>query len=279
MRQKIVSLFGALILLAGAGIYAYPKVSNLIVKYNQEKMISQYLTGMEQVAAADIDEMLEEAEAYNETLVHASGRWLLTDEQTAQYNALLDTSGDGVMGYIEIPAIKCTLPIRHGVDDAVLQTSIGHIPGSSLPVGGVNTHAVVSGHRGLPSAQLFTNLDRVAKGDIFTITTLGRTLTYQVDQILVTLPEDAYDYLGIERGEDLCTLITCTPYGVNTHRLLVRGHRIDTEEDAALIVVTDAERIPVRYVSAAAALPFLLLWLIVFAAGRRKKRGREVTEA
>lgn len=176
------------------------------------------------------------------------------------------------MSYIEIPKIKCSLPIYHGTDEGVLQIAIGHIEGSSLPVGGVNTHCVLSGHRGLPSAKLFSNLDKLEEGDIFMIRTLDQTLTYEVDQIRIVLPDEVDD-LKIEEGKDLCTLVTCTPYGINTHRLLVRGHRVANREEAEAVRVTaDAMQVDNRIVATCIAVPVLLILLAgIFVSGRRKR--------
>ena len=176
------------------------------------------------------------------------------------------------MGYIDIPEIKCTLPIYHGTSHAVLQIAVGHVEGTSLPVGGEGTHCVLSGHRGLPSARLFTDLDQLVAGDLFLLQILDETLTYEVDQIRIVLPTEVSD-LTIEKGKDYCTLVTCTPYGVNSHRLLVRGHRVANEESVAHVRVTaDAIRIDPILVAPAAAAPMLLLLFIwLMAGGGRKK--------
>ena len=185
---------------------------------------------------------------------------------------MLDISDNGIMGYIEIPSIKCSLPIYHGVDEAVLQIAVGHIEWTSLPVGGESTHCVLSGHRGLPSAKLFTNLDQLVVGDIFIMRVLDETLTYEVDQIRIVEPQDV-EALKIVPGEDLCTLVTCTPYGVNTHRLLVRGHRVENQTDAAMIYVTaDAMQIEPVLVAPIVATPMLLLLLVWLMIRYRKKR-------
>ena len=176
------------------------------------------------------------------------------------------------MSYIEIPSINCALPIYHGTDEAVLQIAVGHIAGTSLPVGGESTHCVLSGHRGLPSAKLFTNLDQLTEGDVFLIRTLDETLTYEVDQIRIVLPTDLSE-LQIIPGQDLCTLVTCTPYGINTHRLLVRGHRIENSEDASDIRVTaDAMQIDELVVAPIVAVPMLLMLLVILLAGTRRRR-------
>ena len=195
----------------------------------------------------------------------------LTEEQQEQYEELLNLSGTGIMGYIEIPQIDCKLPIYHGTEAAVLQIAIGHINGSSLPVGGPGTHTILSGHRGLPSARLFSRLDELETGDRFMLHVLDETLTYEVDQIRIVLP-DELDELSIEEGQDLCTLVTCTPYGINTHRLLVRGHRVENDATAQEVRVTaDAMQIEPLYIAPIVAAPLLLILLILLLAPRRHR--------
>ena len=186
-------------------------------------------------------------------------------------------TGTGIMGYIEIPKINCSLPIYHSTSEAVLQVAVGHLEGSSLPVGGESTHCLLSGHRGLPSARLFTDIDQLEEGDSFVLRTLDETLSYQVDRIRIVLPYELDD-LRIEPGEDLCTLITCTPYGINSHRLLVRGHRVENAPEARQIRVTgDAFLIDPLVVAPLAALPMLLALLIALYAGGARKRARRKT--
>lgn len=225
MKKLLNVLFG-LLFLAGLGILLYPTVSDRWNAYRQSKLISSYEEVVAQLAQEDYDELWAMAHAYNETLWTKADRYTLSDEERQEYDALLDVSGNGIMGYIEIPSIDCSLPVYHGTDEDVLQIAVGHLEGTSLPVGGEGTHCVLSGHRGLPSAKLFTNLDQVGEGDIFLLKILGDTLTYEIDQILTVLPEET-EALDLVQGEDYCTLVTCTPYGVNSHRLLVRGKRIE----------------------------------------------------
>ena len=204
----------------------------------------------------------------------------MSEEQKKQYEQLLNVSGDGIMGYIEIPSINCSLPIYHGTQESVLQIAVGHIEWSSLPVGGASSHCVVSGHRGLPSAKLFTNLDELSKGDTFMLRVLDEVLTYEVDQILIVEPQET-GALQIEEGKDYCTLVTCTPYGINTHRLLVRGHRIDNIEEAKTIRVTaDAIQIEPLLVAPVVATPILLLLIILLLLPKqpRKKHGDDADE-
>jgi len=198
----------------------------------------------------------------------------MTDGERAEYEKLLDISGNGIIGYIDIPVIDCTLPIYHGTDDAVLQIAAGHIEGTSLLVGGESTHCVISGHRGLPRAQLFSKLDKLVVGDTFMLQVLDQTLTYEVDRILIVAP-DNIDALGIEEGKDYCTLVTCTPYGVNSHRLLVRGHRVGNLETEGLRVTADAMRIEPLVIAPMVNVSLLLLMMIVLLVRSRRKKRKE----
>lgn len=218
--------------LAGIGLLLYPTVSDYWNGLHQSRAIASYDAAVQELDTTRYDEMLADARAYNEALLQNPARFTPTEEETARYRELLDVSGTGIMAYVEIPKLGTRLPVYHGTDDAVLQIAVGHTEGSSLPVGGAGTHAVLSGHRGLPSAKLFTNLDQLENGDRFVLHVLGDELWYEVDQILTVLPHEM-DALAIEAGQDYCTLVTCTPYGVNTHRLLVRGYRVAGETDGA----------------------------------------------
>ena len=196
----------------------------------------------------------------------------MTDEERAQYESLLNVSGNGIIGYIEIPSINCSLPIYHGTDEAILQIAVGHIEGTSLPVGGSGTHCVLSGHRGLPSARLFTDLDKMVIGDTFLMRVLDETLTYEVDQIRIVLPYELDD-LEIEEGKDYCTLVTCTPYGINSHRLLVRGHRIENQEEVqASRITADAMQIEPLLVAPIVAIPMLLILLVILLLPKKSKK-------
>ena len=207
--------------------------------------------------------MFEEAEEYNRRLAVTGIKWSMTEGEIQEYNRILDISDSGIMGYIDIPKLRQTLPIYHGTDDKVLQIAIGHLAGTSFPVGGESTHCVVSGHRGLPSARLFTDLDQLVVGDIWTMTILNRTVTYEVDQIRIVEPEDLSE-LQIAEGKDYCTLLTCTPYGINSHRLLVRGHRIPNLDGDAN-VMADAMLVDRTLVAIAVAAVMLLILLMYFA--------------
>lgn len=250
------------ILLAGAALLAYPSFSNYWNSFHQTQMIAHYAEEMANVDAERYQAMLEDARNYNETLLTRTNMYLLDEQQREQYESLLDVTGLGTIGYIEIPSIDCTLPIYHGTSDGVLQVAVGHLDWTSLPVGGESTHAVLSGHRGLPSAKLFTDLDKLIVGDLFMIRVLDEVLTYEVDQIRIVEPHETSTLL-IEPGKDLCTLVTCTPYGINTHRLLVRGHRVANVEKAKKIRITaDAVQIEPLLVAPVVAMPVLLILMI-----------------
>ena len=282
MKKK--SSFVTVILIAaffiGALLLLYPTISDFWNSFHQSRAIASYA---EQVADLDenaYDRLWEDARIYNKTLGDRMNRFVMAEEQKKAYAALLNIADNGVMGYIEIPKVRCNLPIYHGTDEAVLQVAIGHVPGSSLPVGGESTHCVLSGHRGLPSAKLFTNLDKLQAGDIFMLRVLDEVLTYEVDQILIVEPQET-GALRIEEGKDYCTLVTCTPYGINTHRLLVRGHRIDNIEEATTVRVTaDAIQIEPLLVAPVVAIPILLLLMILLLLPRqpRKKHGGDADE-
>jgi sortase A len=276
MKKKSSFVTAILIaaLLAGALLLLYPTVSDYWNSFHQSRAIASYA---EQVADLDdttYDQIWADARAYNETLDNSTSRFVMTEEQKKIYEALLNIADNGVMGYIEIPKIKCNLPIYHGTDEAVLQIAIGHVQGSSLPAGGESTHCVLSGHRGLPSAKLFSDLDQLTEGDVFLLRVLDETLTYEVDQIRTVLP-DELDDLAIEEGKEYCTLVTCTPYGINSHRLLVRGHRIENQASASTIRVTaDAMQIEPLLIAPLVAVPMLLVLLVmVLIPHRTKKKG------
>ncbi len=263
-----------LIMLVGLSLLLYPSFSNYWNDMHQTKAIANYASVVEEMAKEDFSPIKESAASYNESLALRSNGYILTEEQKARYDSELNITGNGVMGYIEIPDIDVFLPLYHGTSDAVLQVAIGHIEWSSLPVGGESTHCVVSGHRGLPSARLFTDLDDLQEGDIFLLNVLDEVLTYQIDQIKIVLPHETEDLLIVE-GEDYCTLVTCTPYGVNSHRMLVRGTRIENLEEAKMIRVTaDAVRIEPILVAPVVAAPMLLVLLILLMLPRPKKKRR-----
>lgn len=239
MKKKSSKIVIILIFLAGLSLLLYPLVANQWNNHRQKLLISNYERIVaDKEAAGNIDYAAEmkKAEAYNDALLPSilPDSFAVADASTetdSSYEDSLNIAGDGMMGIVEIPKIAIKLPIYHGTGDEVLQKAAGHLEGSSLPIGGESTHAVISAHRGLPSASLFTDLDQLEIGDHFLIHVLDETLCYEVDQILVVDPEDT-SALAVEDGEDLVTLLTCTPYGVNTQRLMVRGHRVPYEEQA-----------------------------------------------
>ena len=267
--------FLVLLLLAGVSLLLYPSLSDYWNSMHQTRAIASYAETVSQLDTAQYDEMWKAAQDYNRSLAQRETAFALTDEQKAAYESLLDVSGLGAMGYIEIPEIDCSLPIYHGTEESVLQVAVGHLEWSNLPVGGEGTHCVLSGHRGLPSAKLFTNLDKLAVGDTFLLRVLDEVLTYEVDQILIVEPEQV-DALGIVPGEDYCTLVTCTPYSINTHRLLVRGHRVENTPEAARMHVTaDATQFDPLLVAPVLAIPVLLLLLMILLVPKRRRKSRE----
>ena len=274
MKKHLSTIILILIFLVGLSLVLYPTVADYWNSLHQSRAIATYA---EEVANIDTDKytaLWQAAVAYNQNLRERDNIFLLSETQKVQYGELLNIGGNGVMGYIEIPSIGVSLPVYHGTDEAVLQIAIGHLEWTSLPVGGASSHCVVSGHRGLPSAKLFTNLDQLEIGDTFLFRILDETLTYEVDQILIVLPHET-DALHIEEGKDLCTLVTCTPYGINSHRMLVRGHRVENAEIAKTIRVTaDATQIEPLIVAPLVAVPMLLVLLLMVLFGGGKKKNR-----
>ena len=276
MKKNLSTILLVAVLIVGVGLLVYPSLSDYWNSFHQTRAIASYSDAVSTMDNADYDRIWSEAEAYNAALAEKANPYFFTEEDQKLYEDRLNISGTGVMGYIDIPEIKCTLPIYHGTSEAVLQVGVGHIEGSSLPVGGEGTHCVLSGHSGLPSAVLFTHLEDLDIGDLFTLQIMDETLTYEVDRFNRVLPHEM-ELLTIEEGKDSCTLVTCTPYGINTHRLLVHAHRVANEAATAHIRVTaDAVRIDPILVSPAAAAPMLLLlflWLM-FGGGKKKPKKR-----
>ena len=272
MKKYGTTIILLIVLIVGLSLLLYPSFSDWWNSMHQSRAIASYV---EQVAGIDEEQyahLWEDAWNYNESLAERPNHYVLDDEQKAQYNQILDISGLGIMGYIEVPSIGVALPIYHGTNESVLQVAVGHLEWTSLPVGGESSHCVVSGHRGLPSAKLFTDLDKLVVGDVFIFRVLDEILTYEVDQILIVEPHET-DALLIEQGQDLCTLITCTPYGVNSHRLLVRGHRVENQEEAQSVRVTaDAMQIEPTIVAPIVAIPMLLVLLVVMLIPKRRRR-------
>ena len=263
MKSKKVSNFILiLMILAGLCLMLYPSVANLWNELHATKAIGNYDEVVIQMDEEDYTAYWNSAVEFNTLLNQRNDVFRLTDKMQARYETELDVMGNGVMTYVNIPKLGVNLPVYHGSDEAVLQVAIGHLEWSSLPVGGASTHCVVSGHRGLPSAKLFTELDKMELGDTFTLKTLGETLTYQVDQIMVVEPEEMWP-LKVVEGLDLCTLVTCTPYGINSHRLFVRGVRVDNAPEVVERRVTaDALRVDPMVVAGVLLAPCVLIGVV-----------------
>ncbi len=273
-KNSISTILLILIFLAGLSLLLYPTLADYVNTRTQSRAVAQYAGQVVNLEEELYKQILSDARDYNTRLLEKKSLYSMTPENLEDYNSQLNLSGNGLMGTIQIPRINVELPIYHTVEESVLHVGVGHIEWTSLPVGGESTHAVLSGHRGLPSAKLFTDLDKMQLGDIFTIQILEETLTYEVDQILVVNPDDVKDLTNLE-GQDRCTLVTCTPYGINSHRLLVRGSRVPEQAQAEDIRVTsDAVQIDPIEVAFTAAVPLILLVLIsaLFCIPKRKKR-------
>lgn len=275
-------LFG--IFLIGLLIFLYPSIADYWNSFHQTRAIMSYSETVSKMSKEDYEKEIHEALNYNAELAKEGINWNMSDSDIEVYNDVLNFTGNGNMGYIKIDKIKVMLPIYHGMSESVLQTSIGHIEGTSFPVGAYSydyekgrvtdpsdgSHCVLSGHRGLPSAKLFSDLDKLVEGDTFNLNILGETYTYQVDQIRVVLPTDLSE-IQIVEGKDYCTLVTCTPYGINTHRLLVRGHRVDNPQ-GDVAVVADAMIIDSVYVAPFIAAPIILILVLIVLLGNRKPK-------
>ena len=260
-------------LIVGLALLAYPSFADYWNSFHQSRALMSYAESVANMNEEEYAKILDEARIYNKELAEQGINWTPSDEQKEAYRSELDVDESGIMGYIKIQKINVMLPIYHSTEESVLQTSIGHLEESSLPVGGEGSHCMLSGHRGLPSARLFTDLDKMVEGDTFTLTILNETLTYEVDHIWIVEPSDL-SHLTIEDGKDYCTLITCTPYGINTHRLLVRGHRIDNVDGTAM-VVADAIQIQPIYIAPFLAIPLLvvlLLYVLISTSAKNRKK-------
>lgn len=272
-KSRASTVILIIVFLVGLSLLLYPSLSDYWNSFRQSRAIASYVESVSHLDNQEYQALLEEARAYNASLVGDKTRFSPTEEELAEYLTLLGSTGAAV-GYVEIPAIKLTLPIYLGTSETVLQVGVGTMEGSSLPIGGESTHAVLTGHRGLPSATLFTDLDRLVQGDMFHIHILNETCTYEVDQILIVEPAEM-DALEIVEGEDYCTLVTCTPYGVNSHRMLVRGHRIETPEDAVFVQVSpDALQMDPLFIAPFVAVPILLVLLLFLLFGGQKRSAK-----
>ena len=272
MKKNTSTIILILVLIIGLSLLLYPSLSNYWNARHQTKAVTSYNQEITEMSEVERQNLWDAAVAYNQQVRARGDHFTLSEAEREQYISTLNPDGSGMMGYVEIPAIKVTLPVYHGTSDSVLRSAVGHLEWSSLPVGGSGTHCVLSGHRGLPSAKLFTNLDKLAEGDTFILRVLDEALTYEVDQILIVEPQDV-DALRIIDGGDYCTLVTCTPYGINTPRLLVRGHRVENTEEAHTVYVTaDAMQIEPLLVAPAVAIPILLVLLVMLLLPKPSKK-------
>lgn len=279
MKKHITTILLILLFFVGLGLILYPTFSNWWNSFHSSKAINAYSDMVANLDEDQYEEILAAAHDFNASRLTEGTSFSMSPEQKELYPDLLNVGGDGIIGYIEIPSIGVALPIYHGTEERILQVAVGHLDWSSFPIGGESTHSVLSGHRGLPSARLFNDLDDLREGDLFMIRVLGELLTYEVDQILIVDPTDV-DSLKVEQGKDLCTLVTCTPYGINTHRLLVRGHRVENTPETELIRIT-ANAVPLdpMIVAVIVAVPLMVLAIILLISGsrwrnRRNKRNR-----
>ena len=279
-RKKKGKLADALILVVfGVGLLVllYPAISNYVNTLDQGRAIATYDSALAEMSTEDYSQAWAAADAYNEAITKYGISFApLAEEYQEIYADTLDPAGTGMMGHIEISKIGVDLPIYHGVDEAVLQIGVGHIEQSSLPTGGESTHTLLSGHRGLPTSHLFTDLDQLEEGDVFLLHVLDKTLAYEVDQIRIVLPEEVNE-LAIVEGEDLCTLITCTPYAINTHRLLVRGHRVEYLNRA--YVAADATIVDSLLVSSVVSVPIFAVLLVALFVRTRAKKNKVTLDA
>ena len=271
MKKHLSTIILVLILVIGLSLLLYPTVADWWNSFHASRAIASYDSIVANLSDEDYTSLFEDAQAYNRKLAQLKYPIMYYD-QIEGYNDLLNITGNGVMGYVEIPRIDVRLPIYHGTSEGVLQIAAGHMEGTSLPTGGESTHCALSAHRGLPSARLFTDLDKLEVGDTFVLNVIDRVLTYEIDQILIVEPTDV-EPLYVTEGEDYCTLVTCTPYGINSHRMLVRGTRTDNAvQDKAIRVTADAMQIEPVLVAPFVAAPILLLMLLMLLIPNPKKR-------
>ena len=271
MKKNMSTYLLILILFLGLSLLLYPTVSEYWNSLHASQAIASYLEKVSSLDEEDYQHLWDAAREFNANINDRVNVFVLEDQEKEIYNRTLNLTGNGIMGYVEIPEIDSVLPIYHGTDEAVLQIAVGHLEWTSLPTGGEGTHCVLSGHRGLPSAKLFSDLDKITEGDVFVLRVLDEILTYEVDQILIVDP-NITDALRIEEGKDYCTLVTCTPYGINSHRLLVRGHRIENAPEARIVRVTaDAAQIEPLLVAPMVGIPLVLIFLIPLMLPRRRR--------
>ncbi len=269
-KKNLSTILLVLVFLIGLSLLLYPTVSDYWNSFRQSRAIVSYEESVSKLDNNTYEKILKDAREYNKALSKTGTRLALSDKEIEEYEQLLNVTDKGIMGYVEIPVINCKLPIYHGVSESVLQEAIGHLPGSSLPIGGTGTHSVLSGHRGLPRARLFTDLDKVKKGDLFMIRVLDETMTYKVDQISVVEP-DELEGLTIEADKDYCTLVTCTPYGINSHRLLVRGYRVENQDGSTARITADAIQLESIFVIPLIVTVMLIVLLVLLLIKSRKR--------
>jgi len=279
MKKFLFTAAILLIFLVGLSVLLYPYVADYINSLHQSRVVTQYNNDLQKLSEQDFTDLLTAAQVYNEELPGKPNRYVLSDDELSEYDSLLNPFGNGIMGTLIIDEIGVRLPIYHGTSEGVLQIGAGHLEGTSLPVGGPGTHTVITGHRGLPSSTLLTKMDRLVIGDTFELNVLNQTLTYKIDQILVVLP-DEMEALAIEDGKDYCTLVTCTPYGINTHRMLVRGVRVANAEAPAQSapqrtpVSADADAVNNMVIAALVFTPVFIIVAVYMGVNLRKINGR-----
>ena len=272
MKKHLYGITVAALFFVGLSVLLYPAISAYINEKHASHLVAGYNEKVSKASEEELNRMFEAAAQYNKSLRETSGSFY-HPQRVSGYTDVLDITGTGIMGYVTIPKIKVELPVYHGIDEGILQIGAGHLEGSDLPIGGISVHSVLSGHRGLPSAKLFTDLNKLEQGDRFTITILNRVLTYEVDQIKVVKPTESNDLLRIA-GEDHCTLLTCTPYGINSHRLLVRGIRVEDPEaqTPGIYVANEAFRIHTLLVASVVGAPIMLILMLIMLFGYQRRR-------
>lgn len=276
IKEKLTIFLFILMIVVGLGIILYPLISNQLSKMNYQKVIDNYQNTVHQKKNSQNEQFISEARAYNHALTSTNIVDVFQNpksESSNEYLSILNINNNGMMGYISIPKIDVRIPIYHGTSSDILQKGVGHLEGSSFPVGGENTHAILSAHRGLPSSRLFTDLDQLEEGDVFYIYILDQVFAYQVNQVLVTEPSET-DALRIVDGKDYVTLVTCTPYAINTHRLLVRGERIEYNSDTEAQVAVDKSLSTadiILYVSLFVAIVFIIIAIVALIRYKKKK--------
>lgn len=282
MRKNVITtIILILLLVIGLSVLLYPVVSDYVNSLSQSRVVAQFNEDLVRLSETDYSAIIEAAKEYNISLLKNSNRFKMSEEEFKEYINILDFTGRRVIGTLEIEAIKVKLPIYLGTEESILQVGMGHLEGSSLPVGGEGTHSVISGHRGLPSSTLLTNADKLTIGDVFSMQILNETLTYEIDHIVIVEP-DNMEYLGIDPNKDYCTLVTCTPYGINSHRLLIRGHRIFPENGdipASRILRADARRVNAIVEYVIASIPILMILVIYTLVKNIKSKSTKSTKS